>query len=55
LWTIAARHLPASAGAGAIDGSWRRWYAANRSVIGADPNLILPGQHLLAPDPEVTP
>ncbi|MFD4728829.1 transglycosylase family protein [Streptomyces seoulensis] len=26
--------------------SWQRVYEANRSVIGADPNLIVPGQHL---------
>ncbi|MEU6818677.1 transglycosylase family protein [Streptomyces sp. NPDC046860] len=36
LSTIAARHGV----------SWQRIYAANRSVIGADPNLIVPGQHL---------
>ncbi|MEW1772265.1 transglycosylase family protein [Streptomyces sp. NPDC086777] len=26
--------------------SWQRLYAANRAVIGDDPNLIMPGQHL---------
>lgn len=26
--------------------SWQRIYAANRSVIGADPDLIVPGQRL---------
>ncbi|MGW3340229.1 transglycosylase family protein [Streptomyces sp. NPDC001009] len=36
LSTIAARHGM----------SWQRVYAANRSVIGADPNLIVPGQQL---------
>lgn len=36
LSTIAARHGV----------SWQRVYEANRSVIGADPNLIVPGQHL---------
>ncbi|MFF8595441.1 transglycosylase family protein [Streptomyces sp. NPDC015220] len=36
LSTIAARH-----GTG-----WHRLYAANRSVIGADPDLIVPGQRL---------
>ncbi|MFF9394016.1 transglycosylase family protein [Streptomyces griseoluteus] len=36
LSTIAARHGV----------SWQRVYEANRSVIGADPDLIVPGQHL---------
>ncbi|MYV38054.1 LysM peptidoglycan-binding domain-containing protein, partial [Streptomyces sp. SID1328] len=36
LSTIAARHGV----------SWQRVYEANRSVIGADPNLIVPGQRL---------
>ncbi|WP_340374413.1 transglycosylase family protein [Streptomyces sp. SS7] len=29
-----------------VKGGWRRLYAANRSTIGADPDLILPGQRL---------
>ncbi|MFG2126957.1 transglycosylase family protein [Streptomyces sp. NPDC048751] len=29
-----------------VRGGWRRLYAANRAAIGADPNLILPGQRL---------
>lgn len=49
LWTIAAAHLPASASTAAVDRAWRRWYAANRSVIGPDPDLIVPGQLLLPP------
>ena len=49
LWSIAAAHLPANASSADIDHSWHRWYAANRAVIGADPNLILPGQILLPP------
>jgi nucleoid-associated protein YgaU len=28
---------------------WQALYAANRSVIGADPNYILPGQLLTLP------
>ncbi|MFJ8733032.1 transglycosylase family protein [Streptomyces bauhiniae] len=36
LSTIAARHGV----------SWQRVYEANRAVIGADPDLIVPGQHL---------
>lgn len=29
-----------------VKGGWHRLYAANRSTIGADPDLILPGQRL---------
>lgn len=54
LWKIAARYLPAGTEDAVIDATWRQWYAANRAVIGADPDLILPGQQLHAPDPKVT-
>lgn len=49
LWAIAARHLEPGASAAAITNAWHRWYAANRLLIGADPGLILPGQHLQPP------
>ncbi len=49
LWSIAARHLGHGATAPEITAEWHRWLAANRVVIGADPNLILPGQELLPP------
>lgn len=55
LWRIAARYLPAGADARTIDAAWRQWYATNRALIGPDPDLILPGQQLRAPDAEVTP
>ncbi|MFC1403898.1 MULTISPECIES: transglycosylase family protein [Streptacidiphilus] len=29
-----------------ISGGWQALYAANRSVVGSDPNLILPGERL---------
>ncbi|MFI6348477.1 transglycosylase family protein [Streptomyces sp. NPDC050560] len=29
-----------------VDGGWQRLYSANRSTIGSDPDLILPGQRL---------
>ncbi|MFD5099967.1 transglycosylase family protein [Streptomyces albidochromogenes] len=29
-----------------VRGGWQRLYAANRGVVGADPDLILPGQRL---------
>ncbi|MGI9092294.1 MAG: transglycosylase family protein [Mycobacteriales bacterium] len=32
-----------------LSGGWNRLYAANRSVVGRDPNLIFPGQHLRLP------
>lgn len=51
LWAIAARHLGPHAGAGEIAHAWQRWYAANRDVIGDDPDLIRPGQ-LLVPPPD---
>lgn len=50
LWSIAARHLGPAASSADIDAEWHRWLAANRDVIGADANLILPGQ-LLSPPP----
>jgi len=49
LWAIAAAALPAGSDAALIDRTWRAWYATNASVIGADPNLILPGQQLFPP------
>ncbi|NJP48618.1 peptidoglycan DD-metalloendopeptidase family protein [Streptomyces sp. SBST2-5] len=33
-----------------VRGGWRGLYEANRSVIGADPDLIIPGQRLALPD-----
>lgn len=49
LWRIAARSLPDGAGQRAIEKAWHRWYEANRDVIGGDPNLLQPGQHLVPP------
>ncbi len=49
LWSIAARRLGAGASDAEIAAEWPRWHAANRHVIGADPDLILPGQRLRAP------
>ncbi len=49
LWDIAARHLGADAGAAEIAAEWPRWYLANRSVIGEDPDLLRPGQLLSPP------
>ena len=49
LWSIAASRLGPGATAAEITAEWHRGLAANRDVIGADPQLILPGQELLAP------
>lgn len=49
LWSIAARQLPAGAGAAEIAEAWPELYAANREVVGENPSLIRPGQRLLVP------
>ncbi|MGW0790668.1 transglycosylase family protein [Streptomyces sp. NPDC002911] len=38
--------LSGIASAEQVRGGWQRLYAANRTVVGADPDLILPGQRL---------
>ncbi|WP_324652620.1 LysM peptidoglycan-binding domain-containing protein [Georgenia sp. H159] len=50
LWAIAATHLGGCATPSEVAAEWPRWYQTNRTVIGADPDLIHPGQTLLAPD-----
>jgi LysM repeat protein len=49
LWAIAARHLDAGASDAEIARAWPRWYAANREVIGDDPDLLHPGMVLQVP------
>ncbi|GAA3514089.1 hypothetical protein GCM10022234_06160 [Aeromicrobium panaciterrae] len=49
LWAIAARSLPPGASNAEIAHACDRWYAANRAVIGDDPDLIHPSQHLTPP------
>jgi hypothetical protein len=49
LWTIAATSLGTGASNAEIAAEWPRWYATNRQVIGADPDLLLPGMVLRAP------
>ena len=51
LWALAARHLGAGASDAQVAREWPRWYAANRSVIGDDPDLLVPGRQLRPPDP----
>jgi hypothetical protein len=50
LWDIAERHLGPGAHNAQVAAEWPRWHAANRSTVGPDPNLILPGQRLRPPD-----
>jgi len=49
LWAIASRHLGPGATRQQIAHEWPRWYAANRSVIGPNPDLIRVGQVLTVP------
>jgi LysM repeat protein len=49
LWAIAERDLPADALAGEVASRWHAIYAANRLVIGPDPDVIRPGQRLRLP------
>ena len=52
LWTLASRQLGPGASAAEIAAAWPRLYAANRAVIGTDPDLIHPGQRLVPPAPD---
>lgn len=49
LWGIAQRTLGADATDQEVAAEWPRWYAANADVIGADPDLVVPGQVLRVP------
>ncbi|MEX0429563.1 LysM peptidoglycan-binding domain-containing protein [Nocardioides sp. DS6] len=49
LWSIAAARLPDDATDARIATAWRELYDLNHDVIGADPDLIEPGQHLTLP------
>jgi nucleoid-associated protein YgaU len=49
LWDIAARHLGPAATDQEIAHTWPRWFAANRAVIGPDPDRLRPGQRLTPP------
>ena len=49
LWSIAEALLPTAAGPAELDAAWRRIYRANRSVIGDDPDLLVPGTTLRLP------
>ena len=49
IWLIAARRLGPTATTGDIAAESGRWYGANAPVVGPDPDLIRPGQVLIAP------
>jgi hypothetical protein len=49
LWSIAARHLGRGASDAEVARAWPHWHAANRAVIGEDPDLIRPGMQLVPP------
>jgi hypothetical protein len=53
LWSIAAHSLADSPDALEVERRWREIYHANRDVIGADPDLIVPGQRLVLPHVEL--
>ena len=49
LWALAARDLGPHAAPVRVAQEWPRWWAANRGVIGDDPDLIHPGTVLDRP------
>ena len=49
LWTLISRHLHSHDPA-VIAAAVPQWYAANKAVIGPDPDLLRVGQHLHIPD-----
>jgi len=55
LWSIAAAHLGPDDRPAAIARAWPRWFAANRGVVGADPDRLRPGEHLRTPRPRRRP
>jgi len=52
LWSIAAADLPRGASAARVTERWHAVYAANRLLIGPDPDLLEPGQRLRLPGKE---
>ena len=51
LWRIAAHELGPNATNAEIAARWPQWWRANGTVVGSNPNLIFPGQHLVSPTP----
>lgn len=51
LWSLVEAHLGPGAGDAEVAAAWPAWWQANRSTIGDDPDLLLPGQLLTVPAP----
>lgn len=55
LWELAEAHLARTGGVAPTDAqvaaAWPQWWAANREVVGDDPDLIRPGALLQPPAP----
>lgn len=49
LWSLAAAAIGPTATAAEVAAAWPKWWAANRAVVGADPDLLRPGAVLHAP------
>ncbi len=49
LWAIAADRLPDGASDASVAAAVGAWHRRNEATIGADPDLILPGQRLTPP------
>lgn len=49
VWTVAARHLGPSASQAAVASYWLRVLTLNADTLGADPDLVRPGQSLRLP------
>ncbi|WP_341928243.1 LysM domain-containing protein [Nocardioides psychrotolerans] len=49
LWTIAATALGPGADSATVTAYWQRIHLLNHRVVGADPDVIHPGQHLALP------
>ena len=50
LWHIAASRLGGPPPPARIAAAWPRWFAANRAVIGPDPDYLVPGEVLHVPE-----
>lgn len=54
LWSLVAASLGPGATDRRVAALWPRWWSANRTVIGDDPDLLRPGTHLTVPAPHPT-
>lgn len=54
LWSIAAAHLGPGATVPEVAAAWPRWYEANRTIVGDDPDHITPGLALAPPAAQPT-